>query len=147
MSLFDDLIQNLSSVMGISLQAELERFCKIKFASGLSVQIEYLPSKDSILLSSYLCEIPSGAFRVDILIKALKANHNPDALGSFAYLDKNNCLVLELYLPTSTSPELLADKLKQFTEKGLQWKEAVELGRLSLIDRVTSVSLPQPFSN
>lgn len=142
MSPFEDLIHNLGNSLETSLKAEGERFCRLKMKSGLSIQIEFLSSKDSLLLSSYLCEIPPGKFRIDIITKALKANHTSESLGSLAYLDKNNNLVLELYLPTSTAPELLAERLKQFEEKGLLWKEAIEQGHISLIDRGPCYSLP-----
>jgi hypothetical protein len=146
MSAFEDLIQNLGSTLGISLQAEQDRFCKITFESGLSLQIEKMTTKEYLLVSSYLCEVPPGAFREDVLIKALKANHDPESLGSFAYLDKNNNLVLELYLPPSIDANTLAGQISQFVEKGLKWKEAVCQGRISLIENNSGLSLPFPFS-
>jgi hypothetical protein len=145
MSQFEELIQKLGTILDISLQAEKETLCKMLF-DGVTVQIEHLSSTDEVLIISYLCEVPPGAFRIETLVKALRENGSPHAFGSFSFLDKHSSLVLELHLPSSITAEALSDHFYQFIAKARDWKEAVLQGNLSLVSSPSKSFLPPPFS-
>ncbi len=146
MNKFEELIKELGAILHIPLEAENGIACKLNIEQILHVQLEYEESKQEILIASFLASIPAGKFREETLLAALKANHDIDSLGSFAYSDKNTMLALQLYLPISITAEELNQKLKEFIEKGKKWKEAVDQGRIELVSKPKTSSLASPFT-
>ncbi len=146
MNKFEELIEQLGSILQIPLHAENGVACKLNIKNVFHVQLEYNESKEEILLASFINPIPPGKFREETLLEALRANNEENSLGSFAYSDKNNSLFLQLYLPISISAEELNTNLKQFIDKGKIWKEALEKGKLELVSKSTTSSLISPFT-
>lgn len=144
-SKFEELIESLGQVLNVSLQAEQGYMCKLNAGGTIKLQIEYNEKKDNIVIASFLTELPPGKFREDVLMAGLKANGTEDSFGIFAFSSSNDNLILQLYLPISITPQNLADKIKQFIEKGTEWKEAIEQGNISLVSKPATNHLISPF--
>lgn len=143
---FESLIQELGSILGITLQAEQGFLCKIFIKDKVHLQIEYDESAKRILLLCFICEIPPGKFREDVLTAALKANYIDTSSGSFAFVDSTQTLILQLYLPTSTTAALLAPLSTQLADKAISWKDAIDQGNISTLAPSVSSSLPSPLN-
>jgi hypothetical protein len=146
MSKFSDLITSLGSLLGTSLEVEKEILCKIKIRDLISIQMEYDEQTDRIILVSFLGELPPGKFREEALLAALKANHIDTSLGSFAYIDAKQMLIVQLFLPVSTAAPLLATLVQQLTEKAIAWKNGIAQGTLSSLVPNSTSSLPSPMN-
>lgn len=146
MNKFELLIEELGQILGIPLQGEKGSICKLFIKEKIHLQIEYDEETERIILACFVSELPPGKFREDILSVALKANYLDSSLGSFAYTDSNQALILQLYLPSSTPAALLGTLLQQFTEKAIEWKEAIEQGNVSRLISTSRSSLPSPIS-
>lgn len=145
MNPFETLISELGSVLGISLEAEQGRFCKLDIKGKIKIQIEYEEPSDSIRMACFVIALPPGKFREDVLSAALKANHIDPSSGTFAYAEGAQSLMLQLLLPCSVSPALMATLLGQLTEKGIEWKEAAERGNIHSLVTSTRSGLPSPM--
>ncbi len=146
MNKFEELIEELGTILHTPLHAENGVACKLNIEGSLHVQLEYEEGKQEVLIASFLASIPAGKFREETLLAALKANNDIDSFGSFAYSDKNTMLAFQLYLPISITAEELSQKLKEFIEKGKKWKEALDQGRLDLVSKPKTSSLASPFT-
>lgn len=144
MNFFEEQIHQLGIILNTSLKAEKGTLCKLRIHGSFTVQIEHEPSKDRILFASFLCELPSGKFREEVLKEALKSNGSLDSFGTLAYSLKNNNLAFFLYSPGNPTAQELADTLTQFITKAEQWKTAVDSGQLHQIQG-PDISLPSPF--
>ncbi len=133
MNMFELLIQDLSKHLGTALHAEKGYICKLRILGTLRVQIEHEASFNRLLIASFLCELPPGKFREDVLKEGLKENNSLNRLGVLAYSEKNNSLAYFLYLPETTASEKVSETLLQFIEKAKAWKTAVETGQMHLI--------------
>ncbi len=144
MNPFEECIQALSNILGITLQAEQGSRCKLK-AEEISVQLDYLEPKKNLVMTSFLAEVPPGTFREEVFIAALKDNAQQGTLGVFAYSDVTGQIALQLFLAISTQPERLAETLKQFIEKAIIWKNAIAGGNLRLVSQSAPSSGPSPL--
>ncbi|MES2199917.1 MAG: hypothetical protein V4489_07100 [Chlamydiota bacterium] len=146
MNKFEMLIQELGQILGISLEAEQGSLCKMFIKEKVHLQIEYDEEFERIILACFVCEVPPGKFREDTLTAALKANYIDSSLGSFSYVESTQTLILQLYLPSSVAAPLLGTLLQQFTEKAIDWKEAIEHGNVSGLVPSVGSSLPSPMN-
>lgn len=146
MNKFETLIQELGQVLGFTLQAEKGFLCKLILRGTIHVQLEFDEENDRIIIASLFAELPPGKFREDALMTALKTNFLDPSLGSFGYIDTPPTLVLQMYLPLSTSAALLGALLQQFVEKAITWKEAIEQGTVSQLAQAGKSSLPSPLN-
>lgn len=132
---FHELLQGLGQQLGVALHPDKRGACKLNIRNQFQIQIEYEPSYERILMASFICDIPPGKLRENILRDALKANYPFPQLGTLSYCERNNKLTLFLYLSLhGLNPDKLAVLLTHFIEKAKAWKEAAETGQ--------SVSLP-----
>lgn len=145
MNPFEQYLEELSSHLGIPLQAEKGYICKLAIDGTLRVHLEHEPEQNRILIAAFLGEIPPGKFREDLLKEGLKANHLPNRQGTFAYSGKNNNLVYFSYFFESEPSSLLGEKLSQFIATAKTWKKALETGQLHLIASSSSPSFPSLF--
>lgn len=132
---FEEYIQKLGQALETSLHAEKGYLCKIRIDGSLRVQIEHEPAEERILIASFLCELPPGKFREDLLKEALKANDALDLLGIFAYSSKNNSLTYFLYLSDKIQFEEFSQSFLQWLEVAKKWKSAVETGNIFQISQ------------
>lgn len=130
MERFYQLIEELGNILDLSLYVDSHQACQLVIEEKIAIQIELDPSGEKILLGSFLCEIPPGKFREEVLKQALMDNYsNPLETGTLSYMEKTSKLALFSYIPfAELSAEKLSDFLATFIEKGLKWKEAVEKG-------------------
>jgi hypothetical protein len=135
MNFFEEYIQKLGLALGTSLHAEKGYLCKLLIDGVLKVQLEHEAAEERILIASFLCEIPPGKFREDLLKEALKANDAIDRPGTFAYSPKNNSLTYFLYLSDKISFEEFEEKFLQWLETAKQWRSAVETGNIFQLSR------------
>ena len=146
MNKFETLIDELGKILNIPLEAEHGFLCKLNIKDKIRLQIEYDEPTEKIILVCFVSEVPPGKFREQTLVAALKANHQDTSLGSFAYVENSQTLILQHYLPISVSAALLGTLLQQFTDKAIGWKEAIEQGNVSLLVPSPPSSLPSPLS-
>ncbi len=130
MNFFEEYIQKLGIVLGTSLYAEKGYLCKLLIEGSLKVQIEHESPEERILVASFLCELPPGKFREDLLKEALKANDSLERLGIFAYSPKNNSLTYFLYLSDKIDFEDFARQFMEWLESAKKWKSAIETGNI-----------------
>ena len=127
---FQELLQVLGRHLGIPLHPDKRGACKLNIRDLIHIQLEFDPSQERILLACFICELPPGKLRENILRDALKANYPFPEMGAFAYCERNNKLSLFRYV---SMPGLTGDKaasiLASFSEKAIQWKEAIEKGQ------------------
>ncbi|HSX04391.1 MAG TPA: CesT family type III secretion system chaperone [Rhabdochlamydiaceae bacterium] len=130
MEKFADLLFDLGKILGVNLYAEKGIYCRINYAYGFDVQLELEDAKERILIASFLCDVPPGAYREMLFKSALKANGTYPNEGSLAYSERNNKLVLFTYAYLiQLKAEKFAAALEKFTKKAHDWKEAVEKNR------------------
>jgi hypothetical protein len=145
MNPFEQLIAALSQSLGISLQTEKGTICKLLIHESLKVQLEYEPSFERILIACFICELPPGKFREDVLKEALKANDSLTRLGTFGYSEKNNSLAYFLYVSEKKDANAISEILMRFAETADVWKKAIESGQLYLVTQETRSQFPSPF--
>lgn len=139
MNKFEELITELGDIVGVGLHAEKGRICKLNINGVMHVSIEYDETKDMILLGCLIVDLPPGRFRETVLKETLRINNTEPRIGTFAYSERNNKLILFTYLSfTSLSPEKLNEKLNAFMETADDWRSAIDSGNLS------RVALPPP---
>ena len=145
MNFFEEYIQKLGQTLGTPLHAEKGYLCKLRVEGSLQVQIEHEPDQERILIASFLCELPPGKYREDLLKEALKANDSLERLGIFAYSSKNNNLVYFLYLSDKIAFEEFSQSFLHWLDTAKVWKSAVESGNIYQISQSRSSSSSSIF--
>jgi len=143
---FQELLVSLGQQLGLPLHPDKTGACKLNIRNLFSIQLEYEPARERILIASFLSDIPPGKLRENVLRDALKANFPYPELGSFGYSERNNKLSLFLYVPLNglTGPKLAA-LLAAFIEKATKWKEAIEQGQTATLVLGESSTGIKPF--
>lgn len=135
MDLFAQILFDLGKEIGVDLYPDSNRICQINYQDELHIQLQHDEAKEQILIASFLCDVPPGKYREQLLRAALLSNGEYPRIGTLAYSERNNKLTLFEMVPTQNlSTDKLYKLLEQFIEKGHNWKEAVEKGK----------SLPSP---
>ena len=146
MNVFEELIQELGRLFNTPLHAERSRLCRLRINDLLQIQIEFDESKNRILLASFVCDLPPGKFRENVLREALKSNNLFPSVGTLAYSERNNKLVLFTYFSiASINANKLSEALLTFIDKADQWRVAVETGRLASISSSPPSKEGTPF--
>ncbi len=113
------------------LYSDRKRAVRLTVNETLHIQIEDDEPKDRLLIATFVCEVPAGKFRENLLKEGLKANARYPRIGTFSYSERNNQLCLFEYHPyTGLTGEKVADRLASVIEKALKWRKAVEGGSL-----------------
>lgn len=130
---FNDLIYELSQILGEELKADLNQICPLVIDEDYHVQLEMDISGDSILIGSFICELPPGKFRENILKDALKAQfETKDKKSILGYCEQINKLALFENVPNyDLNGETLFERLCNFVEQVKEWKEAIDKGKTS----------------
>jgi hypothetical protein len=136
---FAELLLNLSAELDIDLCPDKHGACKLVLDNGLHAQMEIDTRQESLLLATFICEIPPGKFRENILKDALKSNSPFPENGTLAYSARNNQLTLFAYLHLhSLTGRALAEFLQAFLDKAHQWRTGVDTGNTSHLIHPTS---------
>ncbi len=129
---FEELLRELGAELGVTLHPDRRGACKLKINDQLHVQLECDTGQENLLIATFICEIPPGKYRENILKDALKSNSPFPKNGTLAYSERNNRLALFTRLRLSNlDGRTLADFLGAFVEKATQWKNGVETGHTS----------------
>lgn len=126
---FTQLLKELSTLLQMELKPDDNLSCLIDIQGKLKIQMEMDPSsEDTLVLGSFLPEIPSGAYRESILLSSLSANAQPyPRTGTFSYSSSLNCLVIFERLPLRHfNAEKVLKILIPFIKKAYAWKEVLE---------------------
>jgi|SRR5579862_5526742 len=143
---FQELLVSLGQQLGLPLHPDKTGACRLNIRNLFSIQLEYEPARERILIASFLCEVPPGKLRENVLRDALKANFPYPEMGSFGYSERNNKLSLFLYSPIhGLTGQKLAALLSSFIEKATKWKQAVEQGQTATLVQGASSSEIKPF--
>lgn len=139
---FEELLSELGNEYGISLHLDKMNACTLKINDQFHVQLECDAHQENILAVTFICDIPPGKFRENILRDALKSNEPFPKNGTLAYSDRNNKLALFSHLRLANiNGHKLAEFLNAFLEKADQWRIGVETGQTaSLISQSTKSS-------
>ena len=130
---FHDLLYELSQILGTQLKADLNNVCPIVIDEVYPVQIEMDISGDNVLLGAFICDLPPGKFRENILKDALKSCYETKNKRSvFGYCEKINKLALfENVANYDLNGEVLYERLAVFVERVKKWKSAIDSGKTS----------------
>lgn len=126
---FHELLSNLGQQLKLSLHPDKKGACTLIIRDLFSVQIEFDPSHERILIACFVCEVPPGKLRENVLRDTLKSHYPYPENGVFGYSERNNKLSLFSYVPLNgLTGEKCAGLLSAFIDKAKKWREAVSLG-------------------
>jgi hypothetical protein len=129
---FQELMRELGLEYGTQLHLDPLGACKLQIGERLFVQLECDTYQENLLAATFICNIPPGKFRENILKDALKANGPFPKDGTLAYSDRSNELVLFSYLRlASLNGKKLAEFLSAFLNKADNWRVGIETGHTS----------------
>ena len=138
---FEELLKELGEEYSIALHPDRKGACKLKINETFHIQIECDAHQENLLIATFVCDVPPGKYRENILKDALKANGPFPQNGTLAYSDRNNKLVLFSYFRMSNlTGKKLAEFLVIFLDKVNNWRIGVETGHTSHL--VTTSSKP-----
>jgi len=144
---FHELIYDLGTHLKISLKPDKRGACKLSYHNLFFVQLDYDPSKERILMASFVCDVPPGKLRENVFRDALKTHHPFPEVGVFGYCERTNKLSLFTYIPLPGLTAIkLATLLSAFIEKANKWREAVGTGQTALLVPTMSIHPPPPFN-
>lgn len=130
MDRFETILLELGDEIDVDLVPDQNRICQINYMDELHIQLQYDERKESLLIASFLCEVPPGKYREKLLKEALKSNGEYPRVGTLAYSERNNQLTFFTYVPApGLKAEALSKILESFIRTASGWKEAVERGK------------------
>jgi hypothetical protein len=133
---FSELIEDLGKSMGLELYPDKEYACTLLVDNEIRVQLEYDSSENRLLMSSFVMSMPVNNFREDIFKQALKTNNDLERIGTLAYDERDNQLVLFLFFPLKNiQTSIVYDLLFKFIDKIVLWQKAIKNSDLTIIDR------------
>lgn len=131
MDRYAELLHDAGALLNVPLQPDTKRACRIGVDGKIHLQLQEEENKDRILIATYICEIPPGKFRENVLKETLKENEIFPRLGTFGYSERQNKLALFSYVYfLGLSADTFVDFVGSFLEKALSWKTAIETGQL-----------------
>jgi hypothetical protein len=129
---FEELLNELGSELGTTLHPDKKGACTLKINETFDVQIECDAHQENLLIATFICDIPPGKYRENILKDGLKANSPFPVNGTLAYSDRNNKLMLFSYFRlANVTGKKLAEFLGIFIDKANHWRIGVETGHTS----------------
>lgn len=126
MDRFQELLWDLGEIIELPLHVDKNHACCILLDERLKIQMEMSSEEESLLVASFLSELPPGRFRENILKEALKLNGTYHPFGTFAYIKKTNVLLLhKTLLAKDLNGQKLADFLEIFAAEAERWQNAI----------------------
>jgi hypothetical protein len=127
---FEILIQQLGQSLSVPLHVDRHLACTLKVHQKLTVQLQMDSAQENLIVASFICELPPGRFRENVLCEALKSNNLPDPrTGILGFLSKTNHLTLhQFYRFASLDSEKLSMVIAGFIDYADLWREAIGLG-------------------
>jgi len=132
MDRFEELLKALGQLLNVPLHPDHKGKCRLNVNNLFHIQLDPDPAKNRLLIATFVCPVPPGKARENILKNALKTNGAPSSLGTLAYSERTHQLALFSYLPFyELTGEKLAAFLAAFIQKADEWRMGVETGNLS----------------
>ena len=126
---FQDLLNELGAELALTLHPDRVGACNLKTKDDFNVKLECDAHQENLLIAAFICDIPPGKARENILRDALKSNGPFPQNGAIAYSERNNKLVLFTYFRLSNlNGRKLAEFLGVFLDKASSWRIGVETG-------------------
>ena len=125
---FLNLLYDLSSEIGLELYPDDHGACKLLLSNQMKIQIELDPREEILYVICMISPLPPGKFRENVLKHALYGNHFANSTyGILCYIEKLSSLALTESIPLdSITTDSLLDLMLHMSEKGLEWKQALE---------------------
>lgn len=129
----EDVLQQLGEKLDLEIIPNLHGIARLMINEKLEVQFEVDVNGESLLIASFVSELPPGRFRERVLHDALKANHLiEENLGTLSYLGAENSLILTLNVPMhGLNGEDLYELLSIFVARATAWQSAIDNGHPS----------------
>jgi len=125
---FLNLIEKLSPLLDITLEATEEKMITLLCAKSLPVQIEIDSTDTRLQVLSQIAEIPPGKFKENVFLYSLMANTYPNIKeGALAFSQNLGKLIYFHTLPMHTvTAENFHPFLLQFIANAREWQKAIE---------------------
>lgn len=136
MDFFGKLIWDIGEILEFALHVDENQNCKLIIEEAMAMQLAMSDDDQYLVAALFIAEIPPGAFRIEVLEKALNANSPTPENGSFSYSKRYNALVLEKFYDKNslTDAKKLASQLEAMAELGMQWHQAIHSGNLQQLN-------------
>jgi hypothetical protein len=144
MDLFDELLREFSSHLGLSLHKDNFGACCLQIGEKLRVHIAP-DKKDHIVIFAFLEDVGPGKFREEVLKEGLKANNLLLSGGVLGYSGKNGFLSLHQLLPVDIGSAKLFESFLTFIDYAVQWQTALAQGKTSPLTLTPKSSAPSPL--
>lgn len=146
MTAFEELLQELSSFIGTTLQPDQNQSCRLSFENNIFIQIDLVDGGEKLLLGCELGLLHPGPYRETVFLKALKMNGITEILqGILAFSEKKQELILFQFLPLlALNGEKLFAILQSFLAHAAIWIEALRKGEVPFFEQ-ENLLLESPF--
>lgn len=145
MNPFEELLKELSPLIGLSLHIDENNVCCLWAGETLKVQLEQ-DKKSHIVVAAFLCELGPGKFREEVLKESLKANAQFFPGGILCFSSKNGQLSIYLLLPIETlDGQKLLESLSILINYALQWQTAIQEGKTAPLSIASKPSFSHAF--
>jgi hypothetical protein len=130
---FELLVQQLGVSLNVPLYIDKNHACALQVHGKLTVQLQLDAAQEYLLIAAFICELPPGKFRENVLCEALKTNAQPDPrTGVMGYLAISNRLTMhQRYLFATLKSDQLAMIVAGFIDYAELWQDAVGKGQSS----------------
>jgi hypothetical protein len=143
---FAILIDELGTLIQVPLQLDHRRHCALSINGELHIQMSEEETKETLLIATFIGEVPPGKFREILFKEALKENNLFPRVGTFSYSERNNQLAFVSSLPfAGLHGNALTDFLETFIEKALSWKTGLATGQLPQRGQILQKTGPSIF--
>ncbi len=130
-----DLLKNFATDLSMDFIEDPSGSYSYQINDAFLIQIEMAKNEHEIVIGSFLTTLPPGKFRENVLTYALKANHILEEPSFFAFSRNKDELFLYQTVELATlNSQKIQERLTLFSEKALQWKEAIESGQAAPAD-------------
>jgi len=145
MNPFEELLKELSLLIGLNLHSDENNVCYLWAGETLKVQLEQ-DKKNHVVVAAFISELGPGKFREEVLKEGLKANAQFFPGGILCFSSKNGQLVVYLLLPIETADgQKLLESLSTLINYALQWQIALQEGKTAPLSLASKPSLPHAF--
>ena len=135
-ALYETLLEEVGSILGVSLYPDSNNSCLVKLESGLEVQMEMDRNGQHFLIGIDLGPVPPGQYREELFKQALRSNGlPPPRMGVFAFSEDTGNVVLFHLIPSQElNGDRIAFALSPLAEKALTWQEAIATGEVPRVE-------------
>lgn len=128
-SIFGNILKELGDELSLELAPDKINACTLKVEDKILVQMKMDKTESKLFICTFVAEIPPGKFRENVFTYTLIANSQAPRIGAFGFNKKDINLVLFEYLDLNNlNGKYLKEKLSQFIEKAISWKDAIDSG-------------------